>query len=162
MSPSCRRENVVSRWCSSPMPSSRTCVSMTTSCSGFVGGFIGNPPMNFVGGRVRAADGGSAVEIGGVAVPVPLPSGAIGGDVVVGIRPEHIEVAASALPGAVPAEVVVLEPAGPNQLLTARVGREPLKVTVASDLALRPGQRVWLKVNPARIRLMDAVTGRAL
>ncbi|HTE02784.1 MAG TPA: ABC transporter ATP-binding protein [bacterium] len=128
----------------------------------FVGGFIGNPPMNFVGGRVRAADGGSAVEIGGVAVPVPLPSGAIGGDVVVGIRPEHIEVAASALPGAVPAEVVVLEPAGPNQLLTARVGREPLKVTVASDLALRPGQRVWLKVNPARIRLMDAVTGRAL
>jgi len=49
----------------------------------FVGGFIGNPPMNFVGGRVRAADGGSAVEIGGVAVPVPLPSGAIGGDVVV-------------------------------------------------------------------------------
>ena len=46
----------------------------------FVGGFIGNPPMNFVGGRVRAADGGSAVEIGGVAVPVPLPSGAIGDD----------------------------------------------------------------------------------
>lgn len=49
----------------------------------FVGGFIGNPPMNFVGGRVRAADGGSAVEIGGVAVPMTSPSGAIGGDVVV-------------------------------------------------------------------------------
>src|SRR5437870_7509564 len=90
----------------------------------FVGGFIGNPPMNFVGGRVRAADGGSAVEIGGVAVPMTSPSGAIGGDVVVGIRPEHIEVAAPALPGAVPAQVGGLEPARPNPPPTARAGRE--------------------------------------
>ncbi len=129
----------------------------------FVGGFIGNPPMNFLGGHLRGVDGGSAVDIGGTAVPLrSAPAGGIGGEVVVGIRPEHIEVAASAVPGAVPAEVVVLEPAGPNQLLTVRVGRQPLKVTVASDLVLQPGQRVWLKMNSARIRLMDVVTGRAL
>ncbi len=129
----------------------------------FVGGFIGNPPMNFLGGHLRGADGGSAVDVGGTAVPLrSAPAGGIGGEVVVGIRPEHIEVASSAVPGAVPAEVVVLEPAGPNQLLTVRVGRQPLKVTVASDLALQPGQPVWLKMNSARIRLMDVVTGRAL
>ncbi len=129
----------------------------------FVGGFIGNPPMNFLGGHLRGTDGGSAVDVGGTAVPLrSAPAGRIGDEVVVGIRPEHIEVAASAVPGAIPAEVVVLEPAGPNQLLTVRVGRQPLKVTVASDLALQPGQRVWLKMNSARIRLMDVVTGRAL
>src|SRR2546428_11127545 len=66
----------------------------------FVGGFIGNPPMNFVGGRVRAADGGSAVEIGGVAVPVPLPSGAIGGGGGRGPPPGRI---IGAGPGAPPA-----------------------------------------------------------
>jgi len=79
-----------------------------------------------------------------------------------GIRPEYIEVSMSSVPDGIPAEVVVLEPAGPNQLLTARVGREMLKVTVATDLALQPTQRVWLRMNPARIRLMDTTTGRAL
>jgi len=130
--------------------------------SRFVGGFIGNPPMNFLSGQLQDAGGGASVDIGGAVVPLPSVRGGIGGAVVVGIRPEHIEVADSAVPGAVPADVVVLEPAGPTQLLTARVGRQPLKVTVASDLALQPGQRVWLKINPARVRLMDAATGRAL
>src|SRR5207245_2880713 len=84
------------------------------------------------------------------------------GTVMLGIRPEYIEVSMSSVPDGIPAEVIVLEPAGPNQLLTARVGREMLKVTVATDLALQPTQRVWLRMNPARIRLMDATTGRAL
>ena len=79
-----------------------------------------------------------------------------------GIRPEYIEVVMSSVPDGIPAEVVVLEPAGPNQLLTARVGREAVKVTVATDLVLLPAQRVWLRMSPSRIRLMDATTGRAL
>ena len=46
--------------------------------------------------------------------------------------------------------------------VTARVGREAVKVTVATDLVLLPAQRVWLRMSPSRIRLMDATTGRAL
>jgi len=161
-----------------------------TPANRFVGGFIGNPPMNFLSGELRTADTAPAVIVAGVAVPLapdhptsstgasrevsaPGGTGLAGslrpasgrpsaGTVMLGIRPEYIEVSMSSVPDGIPAEVVVLEPAGPNQLLTARVGREMLKVTVATDLALQPTQRVWLRMNPARIRLMDTTTGRAL
>ena len=161
-----------------------------TPANRFVGGFIGNPPMNFLSGELRTADTAPAVIVAGVAVPLvpehptsstgasrevsaPGGTGLAGslrpasgrpsaGTVMLGIRPEYIEVSMSSVPDGIPAEVIVLEPAGPNQLLTARVGREMLKVTVATDLALQPTQRVWLRMNPARIRLMDTTTGRAL
>ena len=138
-----------------------------TPANRFVGGFIGNPPMNFLSGHRWAVDGRPAVVVGGVHVPVATVETvaepqAAEGSVTLGIRPEHIEVVLASIPGGVPAEVVVLEPAGSHQLLTARVGREMLKVMVASDRALQAGQRVWLRLHPTRIRLMDAVTGRAL
>jgi lactose/L-arabinose transport system ATP-binding protein len=56
----------------------------------FVAGFIGSPAMNFLKGTV--ADGGVALPALGrtVAVDVALP--ASGTEVILGIRPEHIEV----------------------------------------------------------------------
>lgn len=133
----------------------------------FVGGFIGNPPMNFLTGQLRVAEGRRAVVVSGMTVPL---AGAAGGDgphaadadVILGIRPEHIAVSLASVPEWVPAEVVVLEPTGPQQLLTTRIGAETLKVTVGVDHALHPGQRVWLRMDPSRIRLMDVATGQAL
>src|SRR5262245_27574570 len=55
----------------------------------FVAGFIGSPAMNFLPGRL---DGGS-VRIGGFSMTVAA-SGARTGEVVVGIRPEHLDLAA--------------------------------------------------------------------
>ncbi|HEU5298018.1 MAG TPA: ABC transporter ATP-binding protein [bacterium] len=132
--------------------------------SRFVGGFIGTPPMNFLDGVLRGHNGSAAVETGGVAVPVSLPAAApsAASAVTVGIRPEHIEVLAHAQTGALPAEIVVAEPAGATQLLTVQFAGQLLKVTVAADLEVQPGARVWLHLNPARIRLMDPATGQAL
>jgi multiple sugar transport system ATP-binding protein len=70
----------------------------------FVAGFIGSPAMNFFQGQVLAADGRIDVSVGGQRLPVDekelalhptLPRRA-GGDVIVGIRPEHLEDAALA------------------------------------------------------------------
>lgn len=131
--------------------------------SRFVGGFIGTPPMNFLEGVLRRCNGSVAVETSGGAIPLAaggLP--ALDGSVVVGIRPEHIDVLAQPQPGSLPAEIVVAEPAGPTQLLTVQAGPQILKVTVSSDLPVQPGTQVWLRLNPARIRLMDPSTGQAL
>jgi multiple sugar transport system ATP-binding protein len=129
----------------------------------FVGGFIGTPPMNFLDGTLIRRNGHAAVQTGGVVIPLAaVPAGAGEGPVLVGIRPEHMEVLAAPHPDALPAEIVVAEPTGPTQLLTAQFGRQLLKVTVAADAEVRPGTRVWLRLNPARIRLMDPATGLAL
>jgi multiple sugar transport system ATP-binding protein len=130
----------------------------------FVGEFIGTPPMNFLPGELTVDDGGPAVQVAGVRIALP-PAAAgppRGGPVAVGIRPEHLEVLAAPAPDALTAEVVVVEPVGPTQLVTARVGRHTVKVTVSADATLAAGQRLWLRPVPSRIRLMDAVTGHAL
>jgi multiple sugar transport system ATP-binding protein len=68
----------------------------------FVAGFIGSPAMNFVQGELEGGDGRVAVRIGNRVIAVDereraLASGldaAVGGKVIVGVRPEHLEDAA--------------------------------------------------------------------
>jgi multiple sugar transport system ATP-binding protein len=129
----------------------------------FVGSFIGSPAMNFVDGALRRDGGGAAVEVRGARIPLArAPQTGDGVGVVVGIRPEHIAVRSAPAPDAVRARVVVLEPIGPQKLLTVRAGEATLKVTTSVEFHADPGAEVWLRFEPARIRLMDARTGDAL
>jgi multiple sugar transport system ATP-binding protein len=129
----------------------------------FVGSFIGSPPMNFLAGTIGRANGQARVDVGGAAIPLPAGAAvAAAGRVTVGIRPEHIAVEFSPSPAAVRARVSVLEPIGSHQLLTAQVGREIVKVAVPPDFSAEPEREVWLRFDPARVRLMDPATGRAL
>ncbi|MBI3975640.1 MAG: ABC transporter ATP-binding protein [Armatimonadetes bacterium] len=133
----------------------------------FVGSFIGSPPMNFLQGTLRRRNGGLVVETAGAGIPLAAggaPPAADGGDgsVLLGIRPEHIEALSAPAAGSVAARVVVLEPIGPQNLLTVQVGSELLKVTAPADFQADAGEQVWLRLDPARIRLMDPQSGRAL
>jgi multiple sugar transport system ATP-binding protein len=128
----------------------------------FVGGFIGSPPMNFLDATLRRDGASAAVEVQGARIALPRVPQATDGSVVVGIRPEHIAVQPAPSPDGVRARVVVLEPLGPQTLLTVRAGTETLKVTAPVEFHAEPGAEVWLRFDPARIRLMDARTGDAL
>ncbi|MGH2348352.1 MAG: ABC transporter ATP-binding protein [bacterium] len=132
--------------------------------SRFVGSFIGSPPMNFIEGTLQRFDGTLAVvtESVRISLPATLRPHTGAGPVVVGIRPEHIAVVHEAGPGAIPATIVVVEPVGPQKLLTVQVGKDTLKVTVPTEFAADEGQGVWLQFDPSRIRLMDAGSGSAL
>jgi len=136
-----------------------------TPANRFVGGFIGSPPMNFLTGRLHAADGQLRVEVGGTAVPLPASAGAALAareSVTIGIRPEHIAVQFETVGAGVPAQVSVLEPIGSHQLLTVRVGGDIVKVAVPPEFAAEPGRAVWLRFDPARVRLMDPASGQAI
>jgi multiple sugar transport system ATP-binding protein len=129
--------------------------------SRFVGGFIGSPPMNFLTGTVAHSNGAMRVDVGGASIP--LPAGApLAGETTIGIRPEHIAVEFAPAPAAVPASVVVLEPIGSHQLLTAQVGNDLIKVAVPTEFDADPGTQVWLRFDPRRVRLMDPRTGQAV
>jgi multiple sugar transport system ATP-binding protein len=68
----------------------------------FVGGFIGSPAMNMLEGTIARQNGGFAVNLGDQTVPLssqllaerPALEERVGQDVIVGIRPEHLEDAA--------------------------------------------------------------------
>ncbi|HQV68783.1 MAG TPA: ABC transporter ATP-binding protein [Thermoflexales bacterium] len=113
----------------------------------FVGGFIGNPPMNFIsGGRMEAAG-------------YPAPKN---GRLMAGIRAENIEPHTQAATGALESRVVVVEPLGSHNLITARVGDEIVKVSAHPDMRIDHDQTIWLKPEPRKIRWMDAETGKAI
>jgi multiple sugar transport system ATP-binding protein len=135
----------------------------------FVGSFIGSPPMNFLPGTLRSQNGGHAVDLKGTRIPLPSSAaatraapGAQETPVHVGIRPEHIAVSLTPVPGAVAGRVVVLEPLGAQTLLTVAVGDELVKVTMPVEFSAEAGREIWLRLDPARIRLVDASTGEAL
>lgn len=127
----------------------------------FVGAFLGSPPMNFLTATVDPDDTGLRVE--DIKLPAPPAYRAAlrerrGGAVLVGIRPEHVRVGAGPLRG----EVVVVEPVGAHKLLTVRTGQHLVKVVVAADRVVQPGEPVGLDLPAAHLRLMDAQTEHAL
>jgi len=132
-----------------------------------VGAFIGNPPMNFLEGRAQAAGGRTALAVSGQSLDLPGRAAAwlaahAQEPVLAGIRPEHIAVSLREEPGTIGAAVVAVEPLGSQSLLTAAVGEQALKITVSAEFSADPGQRVWVRIDGNRVRLMDARTGDAI
>lgn len=127
----------------------------------FVGGFIGNPPMNFLHGRIV----GDMVFAGGGRFQPPSGVGAALADgqaVRLGIRAENIEPLLAAADGALAGQTLVVEPLGSHNLLTIQIGDERIKVNAHADATYQPGQPIWLCLSSDKIRWMDPASGRAL
>ena len=121
----------------------------------FVGSFIGSPPMNFLQGTLR----GGTFSGDGFSIPVArVPAGGEGRTLLMGVRAEHLTLGG----GDIPARVLVSEPLGSHALITAMVGKAPLKVQVPIDTHVRPDEEIRLGVPPALVRWMDQATGEAL
>jgi len=119
----------------------------------FVAGFLGSPKMNFLQGRIAAAQGTEAeVEVaGGVRIPVRVRPGAAspGDGVTLGLRPELLTVAPD---GPIAGRVEVVEQLGSTQLAYATLAdgtpavaelrdRRPPAVGSDARFAVGPGIR---------------------
>jgi multiple sugar transport system ATP-binding protein len=105
----------------------------------FVAGFIGSPPMNLF--TLPVLDG--SVTLGGW--QIRLPRDISGPDVVVGIRPEHLEAGSCGLQ----VEVDVVEELGADAYVYGRVVDSAVPVVARTD-ALDPPQRGGrLRLRPA-------------
>ena len=129
----------------------------------FVGGFIGNPPMNFLEAEVTANGNTSVAKVSGGSFEIPGETAALAGhSLLLGIRAESIGVETARADGLVQSKVIVLEPLGSHNLLTVRCGEDTLKVSIQPDLFPQADTDVWLRLEPARIRWMDRDTGTAI
>jgi multiple sugar transport system ATP-binding protein len=124
----------------------------------FVAQFIGAPPMNILDAEL--VDGGLVAE---GTWRLPLPSGArAAGKSRVGLRPEAISLLHAPEADAQPGEVLVAEPLGSEVIVNVTVGSALVKVRTGPDVRPSPGERVWLRADPRRIRMFDAASGAAL
>jgi multiple sugar transport system ATP-binding protein len=121
----------------------------------FVAGFIGSPSMNLL---TLPCTNGSLAFAG---EQVALPSGARD-RVVLGLRPESLELAAAG----VAADVEVVEELGADAyaFCVAEVGGERTKLVARTDSrrAPRQGERVHLRPKPEEAHFFDAETGARL
>jgi multiple sugar transport system ATP-binding protein len=133
----------------------------------FIGGFIGNPPMNFMTGQVQRDNGQVHVQIGDfsldpAAAMVPLLQPYDGKDVIMGIRAENMETMNSPVEDALRVKVQVVEPLGSQNLLTVNIGDDIVKVSTHPDFDVKPDEDVWLKFPADKIRWVDNDTKKTL
>ncbi|WP_105382911.1 ABC transporter ATP-binding protein [Neorhizobium alkalisoli] len=125
----------------------------------FVGGFIGSPAMNMIRGRLDPENPTSFRASDGTALPVSNPpAGAMGRDLVYGLRPEYISLDANGLPG----EIVVIEPTGYETHLTLKLGGSDVSCVFRERVSARPGETLRVAIDASHVHLFDAETGRRL
>lgn len=125
----------------------------------FVADFIGSPPMNFLPFKGGLEPGGSVVSLDGHPVAVPRHEAVAQGDLVLGVRPEHVALSED---GPYRGEVTAAEYLGTTQIVTLRTAHGDLKARTASSVPVQVGDTVGLTFNSRTLTLFDAKSGRAL
>ncbi len=125
----------------------------------FVAGFIGSPAMNMLPGRV-VADGRSIEIAGGVCLPLAAALGP-GRDIVLGIRPEHLEPAPG---GALGLTVDMVEALGADTVVHGHLGSDgaTIMVRLPGSTPVREGQTIALAVAADHLHIFDAAGGQRL
>jgi ABC-type sugar transport system ATPase subunit len=100
----------------------------------FVAGFVGSPEMNFVEHA----------------------------DVILGIRPEDIELSMTDQSGFTVARVYVTEEMGNETILVLATGEKQITVRAPAGLRLDFDTPVWYRANPANLHRFSRATGARL
>ena len=149
-----------------------------------VADFIGNPRVNFLPGTASLKDGvlevesvlgtmqfkkefltealtGSPMQSSGDH-PVSSPADRPSFPVIVGVRPELIEIRSSKEPGTIEAQVYSVMPAGSETTVDLKAGSEKILSKQNGLKHYETDQNVWLKIDPGRINVFDKESGRLI
>jgi multiple sugar transport system ATP-binding protein len=116
----------------------------------FVAQFLGNPPINYFGGR--AADNGVYIqdyrltELRGVAE----------GDILVGVRPEGWQIETD---GGIKSNITLVENIGRDKIVSFAINGEPARAIVDSDFVGAVGDPVVFRIKPGSYFLFDKDSG---
>jgi multiple sugar transport system ATP-binding protein len=121
----------------------------------FVAQFIGTPPMNTLSGTFTT-EGGPAITTDESRFPVPADLKSRleeGQGVIVGARPEHLDVSDA---GTIAQQVRAVEWLGHECLVFGSVGPTPVVVRQVGMAPHEAGGTIHLTVDPANVHLFDA------
>jgi multiple sugar transport system ATP-binding protein len=136
----------------------------------FVAGFIGSPAMNLFPAHLDSRDGGLFAEsaVGSFRLDAQQARDAVDasdGEAVVGVRPEHLYLAAEGgrpVSATIDAAVDLVEYLGNEAHVTFSRGDNTLVSRVDARVKLKPGETVPLTVLVENVHLFDRASGRRL
>jgi len=130
----------------------------------FVAGFIGSPPMNFLDCHLERREGRVYIQNDNFALPLRPDLAEKVADIaaerrlVLGIRPEHIQLSPQASANAISTEVYVLEPQSNELIVDLKLGDLILKMRGDKrEMGFRPqvNQQVWMEFQQDHLHLFD-------
>ena len=139
----------------------------------FVAGFLGSPPMNFISGTLKEdgdkirfrEDEGGTIEVAFAAADRPAAREFVGQNIILGIRPENLDVATlsrkegKAAGTGFPAIVDIVEPVGAETNLYLQTGAHTLVCRSQSAFdRSEAGRRLQFEMNLAKAHLFDPVS----
>ncbi len=119
----------------------------------YVAGFIGSPAMNFLPGQIVVSGeeasfttkDGASISLQGYEASTSLRQG---GEAILGVRPEHIQIHTEPIPGlTIPVTVEIDEPMGADSLLWLKFEQQSLSVRIDADLNCQEGTIYHLEFN---------------
>lgn len=126
----------------------------------FVAGFIGEPSMNFFDMDYR--DGKFVTEEFTFEPPVRVEEKiADSAEVVLGIRPEDIEIVQSESESTVTASVSVIEPMGDREHLHLDVAGKDVTATINENVGLDEGDSIHIRFPTDLVHVFDRATGES-
>jgi multiple sugar transport system ATP-binding protein len=132
----------------------------------FVAGFIGDPSMNFLELEYDRTSGAAAGE--GITYQFTdeqrarLDDDLTDREVTLGVRPEDIEVAESAGPTTVEADVEVVEPMGRENFLHVAVGSARLTASISGEYVVDENRTLRLRFPQSKVHAFDSTGGEAV
>ncbi|MGQ0836517.1 MAG: ABC transporter ATP-binding protein [Gammaproteobacteria bacterium] len=135
----------------------------------FVAGFLGSPAMNLFRGNLQRGDG-PRLDLGKATLPLgtlpPEISARDGRELIVGLRPEDLHLAAdSSQVRTAPvftAMVDAVEPLGSDAFITARLGDVDVVARIHPTRLPEAGAAVTLSFTPGNLHFFDPVTEKRL
>ncbi len=135
-----------------------------TPCNKFVAGFIGSPQMNFFDVTCEKDGTGYVLKFGDTPVHMDKPELApyVGKQVIMGIRPEDIDLTDAADPEGIQVDVNLAEMMGSEIYLYAEKYGQNIVARVDSITGVQTNDAVTLKLDADRIHVFDAETEEAI
>jgi multiple sugar transport system ATP-binding protein len=136
----------------------------------FVAGFVGNPPTNILTAKFSLIGGAGVMSVDRASIPIDSATASMmrekvsdGAEVLVGIRPEDIEVSTSKKSES-DLEIVVesVEPLGSNTVVTSLVEGKVFRLVLAPDRGVEPGHHLWLVWQPKKMHFFEKKSGDLL
>ncbi|MGJ3251007.1 MAG: ABC transporter ATP-binding protein [Elainellaceae cyanobacterium] len=135
--------------------------------------FLGSPPMNLLSGVYRDTMFYKMLVLEGQSIPCPdrfweCLKPYTDRPIHVGIRPEHLQLAAQGRTGQLMVDVILVEPLGKEILIRAKVPGEMnqnpslMNVQLPPDTSVRVGDRLHLVIDLDRAFVFDPQTGDRL
>ncbi len=121
----------------------------------FVATFMGSPAMNILPAKVTE----TGIMVAGLAQLPGTPSASTGTAISYGIRPDDIVIGGE---GAIPVEVLVVEPTGAETHITARLAGVEITIVSKERLSIRPGEMLTVSLASPRSHVFENASGKRI